>query len=325
MTKRKNKLIPLGKRDYRQYTIYCLLFLACILPKKINAQQTPMHTQYMFNTLSYNPAYAGTREVLSIMASSRHQWVGFEGAPSTQTITAHSAVGDKVGVGFSLMHDVLDPTKQTGLYFDYAYRLKISESGQLSFGLKGGLNFYQNNVSSLNTGSVTNDPALSGSDYSKVLPNFGFGLYYYSSKFYLGASIPRLLENKLDNGDIEVLGESGKQNRHYFITSGYVFDMNENIKFKPSILAQFTQAAPMSMDINLNFLLKEKLWIGGFYRIQDAFGGILQYQFNQQFRIGYAYEMITNELSNYTSGTHEIMLRYEFNFTKEKVQHPRHF
>jgi type IX secretion system PorP/SprF family membrane protein len=280
----------------------------------------------MFNTLAYNPGYAGTREVLSLMALSRHQWVGFDGAPSTQTLTAHTSVGNNVGLGFTLMHDRLDPTRQTGVYFDYAYRLQINENSKLSFGIKGGFNFYQNNVSSLSTGNVaTDDPALSGSDYSKLLPNFGFGLFYYSDKFYFGASIPKLLQNKLDNGDIQVLGESGKETRHYFITSGYVFDLNENVKFKPSILARFTQAAPMSMDINMNFLLKEKLWVGGFYRIESSFGAIVQYQFNQQFKIGYGYDMTTNELSNYNNGTHEIMLLYEFNFTKEKVQHPRHF
>lgn len=289
------------------------------------AQQDPLYTQYMFNALAYNPAYAGSRDVLSIMALSRHQWVGFEGAPTTQTFTAHSSVGNNVGLGFSLIHDKLDPTKQTGVYFDYAYKLRITEKSRLSLGIKGGFNYFQNNITSLSTGNVIDDPALSGSDYTKFLPNFGFGIYYYSDKFYFGASAPKLLENKLNDGDIEVLGEGGKETRHYFLSTGYVFDLSNNIKVKPSILARLIQAAPMSMDINLNFLFREKLWLGGFYRLNDAFGAIVQYQFTQQFKVGYGFDMTTNELSSYNDGTHEIMLQYEFSFTKDKIQHPRNF
>ena len=326
-----NHLIPysinasLKKCDAVKKWVFILTCLLCLSPNKAIAQQDPLYTQYMFNTLAFNPAYAGSRDVLSLMALSRHQWVGFEGAPSTQTLTAHSSVGKNVGLGFTLLHDKLDPTQQTGVYFDYAYRVKINEKSKLSFGIKGGFNFYRNKLSSLSTGSVGDDPALQGADYSKFLPNFGFGLYYYSDKFYLGASIPKLLENKLDNGDIQVLGEGGKESRHYFLTGGYVFNLNEEVKFKPSILARFTQAAPVSMDINLNFLLKEKLWLGGFYRLQNSFGAIAQYQLTQQFKVGYGFDMTTNELSSYNSGTHEIMLLYEFNFTKDKVQHPRYF
>jgi len=297
----------------------CLLYLC---PSVSVAQQDPIYTQYMFNTLAYNPAYAGSRDVLSLMALSRHQWVGFEGAPSTQTFTAHSPVGNNVGLGFTLLHDKLDPIKQTGVYFDYAYRLKINSNSRLSLGIKGGFNFYKNDLSTLST---ADDPALNGTDYSKFLPNFGFGIYYYTNTFYLGASIPKLLENKLNNDEIEISGESGKETRHYFLTSGFVTNLGPEIKLKPSILARFNQAAPVSMDINLNFLFKEKLWFGGFYRINNSLGAIVQYQINQQFKIGYGYDMTTNELSNYNSGTHEIMLLYEFNFIKEKIQHPRHF
>lgn len=320
-----NKQASLSRRNIAKYIGVLVLSMLLLLPAQLKAQQDPMYTQYMFNTLAYNPAYAGTREVLSLMALSRHQWVGFDGAPSTQTLTAHSSVGNSVGLGFTIMYDKLDPTTQSGVYFDYAYRIKISHKGKLSFGIKGGFNFYQNKISSLSTGSVQEDPSLSGGDYSKLLPNFGFGLFYYTNQFYFGASIPKLLENKLDDGDIEVLGESGKESRHYFLTSGYVFDLSKTMKFKPSLLARFTQAAPMSMDININFLYNEKFWFGGFYRLDDAFGAIVQYQINQQFKIGYGYDMTTSELSKYNNGTHEIMLLYEFNFTKEKVQHPRHF
>jgi len=315
----------LSKRDGFISILMFALILGLGSPTKLKAQQDPMYTQYMFNTLAFNPAYAGTKDVLSLMALSRHQWVGFEGAPSTQTLTAHSAVGNNVGLGFTLIHDRLDPTQQTGVYFDYAYRIRITENSKLSLGIRGGFNYFQNNLSSLSSGRANEDPSIFGSDYSKFLPNVGFGIFYYANRFYVGASIPKLLENNLNDGDIEVLGTAGKENRHYFFTGGYVFDLNNNLKFKPSILARFTEAAPISMDINMNFLIREKLWLGGFYRLESSFGAIVQYQFTQQFKVGYGFDMTTNDLSNYNSGTHEIMLQYEFSFTKEKVQNPRHF
>ncbi len=289
-----------------------------------NAQQDPMYTQYMFNTLAFNPAYAGTRDMMSLMALSRHQWVGFEGAPSTQTVTGHMPIGENIGIGLSLIHDKLTPTQQTGFYFDYAYRLKISENSKLSLGLKGGFNHFQLDVNQL-LQAAPNDDALNVANTSKYLPNFGLGLYYYSDRYFIGFSIPKLLENKLVNGDAEILGEGGSEIRHYFISGGYVFNLNEEIKFKPSILARLTEAAPMSMDINANFLFKEKLWLGAMYRLNNSFGAVLQYQFTPQFKVGYAYDMTNNELRNYNNGTHEIMISYELNFTKEKVQNPRYF
>jgi len=278
----------------------------------------------MFNTLAFNPAYAGTRGMTSIMALSRHQWVGFEGAPTTQTLTGHMPLANNIGLGLTVIHDKLSPTSQTGVYFDYAYRLKISETSKLSLGLKGGFNHFQLDVAQLLISSP-NDDALNISSTSKYLPNFGFGLYLYSDKYFVGVSAPKLLENKLVNGDMEVLGQAGSEVRHYFISGGYVFNLSEEVKFKPTFMTRLTQAAPMTLDLNANFLLKEKLWIGAMYRLNNSFGGILQYQFTPQFKVGYAYDMTNNELRNYNSGTHEIMISYELNFTKDKVQNPRYF
>lgn len=306
-------------------TITVLLLLS-LSTRESKAQQDPMYTQYMFNTLAINPAYAGTRDMLSLMLLSRHQWVGFEGAPSTQTLTAHSPVANKnIGLGLSLIHDHLGPTRQTGLYFDYSFQVKMNEALRLSFGLKGGFNYYQLDMTQLNRLTPYDDPAYNDPNISKLLPNFGFGLYLYSTRFYLGLSAPKLLENKFSTeGDIES-EQTGKETRHYFITSGAVFDLSNEVKFKPSILTRLAEASPISFDMNVNFLFKEKLWVGGMYRISNSFGAIVQYQITKQFKIGYAFDMTTNELRNYNSGTHEIMINYEFNFNKEEVQNPRYF
>lgn len=288
------------------------------------AQQDPLYTQYMFNTLAFNPAYAGTRGTTSLMALSRHQWVGFEGAPVTQTITGHMPLSNGIGLGLSIIHDKLEPTKQTGVYFDYAYRLKLGETSRLSLGLKGGFNHFQLDVAQLML-SAPNDKALNIPSTSKYLPNFGFGLYLYSNKYFLGISAPKLLENKLVNGDIEIFGQAGAEVRHYFISGGYVFKLSEEVIFKPTVLARITQAAPLTIDANINFLFKEKLWIGAMYRLNNSIGGIMQYQFTPQLKVGYAYDMTNNELRNYNNGTHEVMISYEFNFTKGKIQNPRYF
>ena len=312
------------KRNHIKSLIF-LLLLIITQTGRIEAQQDPLYTQYMFNTLAFNPAYAGSRGMTSIMALSRHQWVGFEGAPSTQTLTGHMPLGKSIGLGLSIIHDQLSPASQTGFYFDYAYRIKISENSKLSFGLKGGFNHFQLDVAQLLQASP-NDPSLSNiGSTSKYLPNFGFGLYLFSNKYFLGISAPKLLENKLVNGDVQILGQSGSEIRHYFLTGGYVFNLSEEVKFKPTILARLTQAAPVSLDANINFLFKERLWVGAMYRMNDSFGGILQYQITEQLKVGYAYDMINNELRNYNNGTHEIMISYELNFTNEKVQNPRYF
>jgi len=319
----KTQNIPLAIRYGIKSLLIMLLLMTMGMESK--AQQDPMYTQYMFNTLALNPGYAGTRDMLSLMALSRHQWVGFEGAPSTQTVTAHTPVASKIGLGLSLIHDKVTPTSQTGLYFDYAYRINVSDKAQLSFGLKGGFNHYQFDVNGLHAPQPGSDPTLEVPVVSKYLPNFGFGLYLYADKYYFGASAPKLLENKLASGEVEVLGEAGKETRHYFFMGGMVFDLSSDVKFKPSFLTKITQASPLSLDLNANFLLREKLWLGVLYRLNDSFGAMVQYQFTPQFGVGYAFDMTTNEMRNYNSGTHEIMISYEFNFKKDKVQNPRYF
>jgi type IX secretion system PorP/SprF family membrane protein len=308
----------------KQFLILFALLLF-MLPGNLQAQQDPLYTQYMFNTMALNPGYAGTRDMLSLMVTTRHQWVGFDGAPSTQTFTANTPIADKnIGLGVSVIYDRVVPTKQTGTYIDYSFQINISKNSKLSFGIKGGGNFYQLDMAELNRLTPYDDPAYALPNYKDFLPNFGVGIYYYSHRFYMGISVPKLLENKLSDNELETY-QTGKEIRHYYFMTGGVINISQNVKFKPSVLARLTQAAPFSLDLNANFLIMERLWVGGMYRVSESFGALVQFKITPQFSIGYSYDMNTNELQNYNSGTHEIMLNYDLNFNKDKVQNPRYF
>jgi type IX secretion system PorP/SprF family membrane protein len=293
---------------------------AVLLSPKVSAQQDPMYSQYMFNTLAYNPAYAGSADVITVMALSRHQWVGFAGAPATQTISLHSPLpGQTLALGGSVMHDVAGPAKQTGAYLDAAYRIRTGKETRLSFGLKGGINFFQADIASLST--VEAEPAnanLSG----KVLPNFGFGLYWHSPRYYVGLSAPKLLENNINDGEGITVS---REFRHYFLIAGYVMDVNRDLKFKPSIMLRTVQGAPLSLDLNASFLLRDKVWFGAMYRLGNAFGFMAQYRFNEQLRAGYAFDLTTTQIGAYNAGTHEIMISYDFMFTQGRTISPRYF
>lgn len=296
--------------------------LMCLGMNSARAQQDPLYSQYMFNTLAFNPAYAGSADVFTVMALSRHQWVGFEGAPATQTVLAHSPLkAENLALGFSAINDKIGPSHQTSAYGDFAYRVRTGTDTRLSFGLKGGVNVYQADLGSLT--SVEVDPAKVNVS-SQLLPNFGFGLYWHSPRYYLGASAPKLLENKLDavNGTVVT---TTSEARHYFLIGGYVFDLSRDIKFKPSFMFRAVEGAPFSLDVNANFLLRERIWFGAMYRLGNAFGAMGQYQVNDQFRIGYAFDLTTTRIGAYNAGTHEIMLSYDFRFVKGRTISPRYF
>ncbi|HRH69570.1 MAG: type IX secretion system membrane protein PorP/SprF [Flavobacteriales bacterium] len=287
-----------------------------------SAQQDPMYSQYMFNTLAFNPAYAGSANVFTVMALSRHQWVGFDGAPATQTILAHSPLkAENLALGFTAINDKIGASHQTSAFADFAYRIRTGEDTRLSFGLKGGVNIYQADLASLT--SVEVDPAkvnVSG----QLLPNFGFGLYWHGPRYYLGASAPKLLENKLDavNGNVLV---TASEARHYFLIGGYVMDLGRDIKFKPAFMLRAVEGAPLSLDLNANFLLRDRIWFGAMYRLGNAFGLMGQYQVNDQLRVGYAFDLTTTRVGAYNAGTHEIMLSYDLRFVKGKTISPRYF
>lgn len=285
-------------------------------------QQDPLYSQYMFNTLAFNPAYAGSADVFTVMALSRHQWVGFAGAPATQTFLAHSPLkGENMALGLTALTDRAGPLRQTGAQLDYAYRIRVTDESRLAFGIKGGFNIIQADIASLSTVEV--DPA-NVNIQGQLLPNFGFGLFWHSERYYAGFSIPKLLENEIVAGGATPL-ISASEARHYYLMGGYVFDIDRDIKFKPSFLLRRVEGAPMSLDLNANFLFRERIWLGGMYRVGNSFGLLGQYQVNDQFRVGYAFDLTTTRIGAYNAGTHEIMLNYDLRFVKGKTISPRYF
>lgn len=308
----------IGMRSFFRSLLVCIAFV----PIASQAQQDPLYSQYMFNTLAFNPAYAGSADVFTVMALSRHQWVGFEGAPATQTLLLHSPLKNQnLALGFSAINDIIGPARQTSFYGDFAYRIKTGEDTRLAFGLKGGINMYQADLASLTTVEV--DPA-NVNVTGQLMPNFGFGLYWHGPRFYLGASAPKLLENEMEAVNGQVL-QTASEARHYFLMGGYVVDLSRDIKFKPSFMFRTVAGAPFSLDVNANFLLRERIWFGAMYRLGNAFGLLGQYQVNDQLRIGYAFDLTTTRIGAYNAGTHEIMLSYDFRFLKGKTISPRYF
>lgn len=286
------------------------------------AQQDAMFTHYMFNTLAVNPAYAGSRDALTVTGLHRTQWAGFDGAPSTQTITLHSPVWrDAMGVGFSLVNDKIGPTSSLALSADFAYHMQMNDKGhQLALGLKAGGNIVQNDLASLQ--GVEGDQTFT-SVTSEFLPNFGFGAYYYTDRWYVGAGAPRLLQNKYKYS----AGTGAAEKRHYFLIGGAQFALTDNIDLKPTSLLKITGGAPTELDLTGTFVFDQKFWLGAMWRSGDAFGALLGYNFTPQLAAGYSFDFsYTNTTFRYNGGSHEIMLRYDFIYKeKGKVRSPRYF
>lgn len=292
-----------------------------------NAQQDPMYTQYMFNTQTINPAYAGTWESVGFMVLGRHQWTGIDGAPETYTFSFQSPLrNEKVALGLNAISDKIGREKRFSLFADYSYMLRVSEKSNLRLGLKGGFTNYSNNLQDYQL-IDGNDPLFQGSIDNKFMPNFGIGAFLYSQRYYVGLSVPKVIHNSFQDNvnNFTVEGEF----RHYFLIAGAVFDLGENIKFKPTFLtkANFTgkTGAPAQVDLTANFLIKEKFWLGAMYRTGDAYGFIAQWIIDRKLRIGYAIDFTTTNLRSNHNGTHEILVSFETKFLKELVTSPRYF
>ncbi|MEM8964821.1 MAG: type IX secretion system membrane protein PorP/SprF [Bacteroidota bacterium] len=283
------------------------------------AQQQAMYTQYMFNGLAINPAYAGSHESLTLTALGREQWVGFEGAPSSQTFTAHAPLrNDKIALGLLLTRDEIGITKQQGAYAIYAYRIRMVK-GTLSAGLQAGFNNYRAAFSQVKVRQ--DDGSFSIDDLQGFLPNFGTGVYYNTQRFYVGFSLPQLLTNPYPGHD----GSRAQQYRHWFLTSGYVFDLNQDLKLKPNVLVKAVEGAPLELDLNANLLIRELIWLGVSYRSFDAISGLFELQATPRFRIGYAYDYTLTDLQQFNTGSHELMLNYRFLRKDKKMLTPRYF
>lgn len=299
-----------------------LVFCIGYKPFHVSAQQDAMYTQYMFNTLALNPAYAGSRNVISATGVIRNQWVGVPGAPNTQTFTMDAPIkSKKIGLGFQLFNDELGKTQNTGAVISYAYRIRM-EKASLSFGLQGSMSHFKTDYNSveLDPSGMSADPAFISND-NKALYNFGAGIYYNTDRFYAGLSSPELMNTVLPGS------QTGKnrQSFHLFIMTGYVIDLNNSFKLKPSVLFKGVQGAPLEADLNASIWIKDRVSIGGQYRTNADISGLLEIQATPQIRLGYAYDHSTTALSNYNTGSHELMLRFEFGFQRNKVITPRYF
>jgi type IX secretion system PorP/SprF family membrane protein len=287
------------------------------------AQQAPMYTHYMYNTLSVNPAYAGSRDALTLTALYRTQWVGFKGAPVTQTFTMHTPLrNEHVGVGLSVLNDKIGPSNNTSVFFDYAYRINLSERAKLSFGLSAGVNIYNANLSSLQLDQQT-DPSFQNNVNNHVTPNFGFGLYYSRARFYAGISVPDLLQNNyLATGN----STTGKEQRHYFFIAGTLINISENLAFKPTTLVKVTNGAPIQADLTASFIIVKRLLVGVMYRTGDSFGGLVGFDITEQLHLGYSYDWSYGlKTGTYNNGSHEVILRYDVLFNKKQIHSPRNF
>ena len=288
------------------------------------AQQDVQFTQYMFNGLAINPAYAGSRDVFSMTGLFRKQWTGIEGAPVTQTLSAHAPlVKERIGLGLTLVNDKIGVTNNFMMIGSYAFRIKFKK-GTLAMGLQAAINQYRADFTDVrfSVDPTSTDPAFE-ENIRKTLPNFGTGIYYNTLKWYVGFSVPQLINWELSDGSVS----GARQSRHMFLTAGYVFDVSPTVKIRPSFLAKYVSGAPFSVDVNANVWLFDRFALGGSYRIGDAVNLLAEARVNDNISLGYAYDLTLTQLSRHNSGSHEIMLRVEFGLgkNKTKILTPRYF
>jgi len=287
------------------------------------AQQDAQYTQYMYNTVSINPAYAGSRGHASIAALHRSQWIGLDGAPVTQTLNIHSPIGYRgVGMGFSVVNDKIGPTSETNFDIDFSYTLQLARESRLSFGLKGSANLLDIRFSELN--QFAPDQTLQQDIDNRLSPNLGAGIYYHTTKFYAGLSVPRFLETS--HFDESTLS-TAKEQMNFYLMTGYVWDVNPFLKFKPTILSKITQGAPLQVDLSANFMFNEKFILGAAYRWDAAVSALVGFNISNNFLIGIAYDRETTALggATFNDGSFEVILRYDFLSIRDNLKSPRFF
>jgi type IX secretion system PorP/SprF family membrane protein len=317
------KLLQCMKREIQKFVKKTGLLVCLFISFSLHsfAQQEEQNSLYMFNVLNFNPAYAGSRGSLNVTAIGRFQWVGISGAPMTQFLSIHAPIAKQnIGLGVNLVNDIIGSRNRTSVYADFAYSIRLNRKNhRLAFGINGGVDIWQMNPGSM----VINDPTdPAAANFSKVVGNFGGGLYYYGQKHYIGFSVPRILENDLNNP--AVAGNS-RSARHFYIMGGYVFNLNSVVKFKPGTLIKITPNAPLTFDLNASFLLYEKIWAGAMWRFNESAGFNISYTFADMFTIGYAFDFAYNDLRFNQYGSHEVMLQVDLRKKQKNYLSPRYF
>lgn len=291
----------------------------------VYSQQDAQYTQYMYNTSSVNPAYAGTSETLRFMGLHRSQWVGLDGAPTTQTLSINSPITGQLGGGLSIVNDQIGPSTETYIDLDFSYSIRLNEKTKLAFGLKAGLNILDVDFNKLEGGDQR-DVMFENNIDNRVMPNVGVGAYLYGNNYYLGLSAPDLLET--DHYDeLYSSGQSflAKEKIHAYLMGGYVWDLNYDLKFKPAFLLKGVEGSPLQVDLSANFLYQEKFIAGAAYRWDAAMSILTGFQITDQILVGYAYDFDTTELRKYNSGSHELILRFELKNRNKVDISPRFF
>ncbi|WP_222984068.1 type IX secretion system membrane protein PorP/SprF [Flagellimonas meishanensis] len=307
---------------------WILAALLCCSMYMGQAQQDAQYTQYMYNTQVINPAYAGNREVISFGVLGRTQWVSLEGAPATGTFTVNSPIGlyDNMGLGLSIVHDQIGPTIESNITVDYSYSIYLNALSKLSFGLKAGIDVLDVDYEKLNIFD-SQDPLFQNNVDNQLQPQVGAGVYYNTDRFYAGFSVPNFLNTKhfdestLNNVDAESIAV---ERLHYFLITGYVFDLSSNLKFKPASLVKMVSGSPVQWDISANFLINEKFTLGAAYRWTASFSALAGFQISNSIFAGVAYDYQSTNIENYSDGSYEVFLRFDI-FGGDRIMTPRFF
>jgi type IX secretion system PorP/SprF family membrane protein len=298
--------------------------LCALLSGTMSAQQEVQNSLYMFNGSILNPAYAGSRDALSVVADYRNQWSGWKGAPTTSSFIMHTPLmRESIGVGINAVNDVVGPTNRTALYGDFAYRIRLNKANdRLCFGIRAGADLIRNNLAALKVNDQTDPLVVNNLNFSTNAFNTGAGVYWYGKRHFLGVTAPKVVANKLSS---DPAFANSKQVIHYYVIGGYVFKLNSLWDLKPGFAVKYTQNAPLSIDGNLSVLFNETIWFGVMYRHGAAAGANIVYNITKQLRIGYAYDYSLTNMGKYSPSTHEIMLGFDFLSNTKALKSPRYF
>jgi len=310
-----------------RFKIIYILFFIGLLAFEGQAQQDALYSQYMFNPLAINPAYAGSRNTISGVLLHRNQWVGMIGAPKTNSLALHSPIkGKNFGLGLNLLSETIGPTRNSTILGTYAYHLDLGK-GKISFGLRGGV---YSTVLRNDLLSYTNDSGKETGSFKSTRPNFDFGTYYHTDKFYVGLSANHLGKTKFEKGNSKLILST-----HYMAFIGKAFVLNKNLVIKPSGMIKYTSGAPLNYDLNASILLKKVLWLGASYRSslnsifnksgqENSLIFISEFNITQSFRVGYSYDLNLGAIKRYNSGSHEIFLGADLYSKRKKSISPRY-
>lgn len=286
------------------------------------AQQEAQYTHYMYNTININPAYAGSRGVLSVFGLHRTQWVGLDGAPTTNSFSINTPIqNSRIGIGVSFVNDKIGASEQNNISGDFSYTIPVSLDYKLSFGLKAAADLLNVDYTKLDRYDL-NDPKFQNNIDNVFSPNIGAGVYFHSDKLYVGFSVPNFLPLRRFD---DVVSSAVENSLHYYLIGGYVFDVSPSLKLKPTFMTKMVSGAPLQLDLSANALIQDKLTVGLAWRWDAALTAMAGFQLSDGLFVGYSYDFETTSLSNYNSGSHEVFLRFELLNIQKRIITPRFF